>query len=155
LTVIGTPCSGPHTSPRASAASAARARSRALLLPGDDRVQRRVAALGAREKEVQQFQATDPPVADLLGQTARRSKGALVHRSVLPDENRSLAAPRAQGDLCSTKRQRRKTAPRRSNFDPRKMGNCLPIPSGCGRLSYLRTTKKDKRVTRGETSHAR
>src|ERR1700732_2755978 len=84
LTVIGTPCSGPHSSPRASAASAARARSRALStcqLPGDDGVQRRVVLLGASDKEVEQLEAADAPVADLAGQAGCRGEGTLIHVS--------------------------------------------------------------------------
>jgi hypothetical protein len=44
-------------------------------LPGDDGVERRVVALGARDKEVEQLEATDAPVADFAGQSRCRSKG--------------------------------------------------------------------------------
>jgi hypothetical protein len=48
-------------------------------LPGDDRIERRVIALGAGEIEVEQFEAADAAVADLEGKLSGGAKGAHVH----------------------------------------------------------------------------
>src|ERR1700719_4227085 len=67
LTVIEMPCNGPQRSPRARAASAARAAfSRLVDLPDDDCVQRRIMPFRARQVEVEQFDAADVPVANFV-----------------------------------------------------------------------------------------
>ena len=67
--------------PRADnpAVSSAGALAGGVDLPGYDCVERRVVALGAGDKVIEQLHTSDAAVADLAGKLRRGGKGAVVH----------------------------------------------------------------------------
>jgi hypothetical protein len=70
LTVIGMPCSGPQRSPRKGGIGGAGAFPRLLELPDNDGIQRGVTPLGARQVEVEQFDAADASIVNFAGADA-------------------------------------------------------------------------------------
>jgi hypothetical protein len=68
LIVIGTPCNGPRTSPRASAASAASASARAFSVDSDDTVDGFIKVIYANKKIVQCFSTRNFSLLNLLCQ---------------------------------------------------------------------------------------
>src|SRR5438309_10902406 len=66
LTVIGMPCSGPQRSPREGGIGGAGAFSRLLDLPNNDCVQLGIMSFRARQVEVEQFDAADVAVANIV-----------------------------------------------------------------------------------------
>ena len=74
-------------------------------LPRDDRVERRVVALGARDKKVQQLKAADAAVANLAGEAGCRGEGALFHVSSLPFMQNGTLTARSQRNHGPRNRQ--------------------------------------------------
>jgi len=73
----------PVLTARDSRIGGAGAFSRLLELPDDDGIQRGVMPFGARQVEVEQFDAADAPIANFVGQLGCRRECTIVHEPVL------------------------------------------------------------------------
>jgi hypothetical protein len=73
----------PALAARKGGIGSAGAFSRLLELPDNDGIQRGVMPFGARQVEVEQFDAAGAPIANFVGQLGCRRERAIVHEPVL------------------------------------------------------------------------